>query len=159
MRPTRYMVPKTETCRAIEPLRTKFSQVRFQIVCRWSPPFFGLASHTPTFLVLYLDSIRPAVMYFQNRYNRLDLSHRFFFVLVANRWPGFVDRHAGGVSFDLRDVNAEEGVQRLPLLVRFLRWIWPPQLLKAARWAGIWPMCLVVCVFDPTLVKCVIRGR
>jgi len=73
MRPTRYMVPKTETCRAIESLRTKFSQVRFQIVCRWSPPFFGLASHTPTFLVLYLDSIRPTVMYFQNRYNRLDL--------------------------------------------------------------------------------------
>jgi hypothetical protein len=35
----------------------------------------------------------------------------FFFVLVANRWPAFVDRHAGGLSFAPRDVNAEEGGQ------------------------------------------------
>jgi hypothetical protein len=37
---TRSMIPSSETHRAIEPLWTKFSQVRFQIICQLSTPFF-----------------------------------------------------------------------------------------------------------------------
>ena len=124
-----------------------FSQVRFHIVCQWSPPFFGMGS--PTFPVLYLNLVHPAVLYLPNRSNRPGLFTDIFFVLVA-RWPDFVDRHAGGLSFEPQDVSTEGG-QRISSLVRFRKGIQPPQWLQTAGWAGIW---LMLCVHDPTLVKC-----